>query len=142
MRAIEVVTEQADKRYLEFLQKQNIPYLVCGKDDINFEGAFTKLKEKFDLDTVAVCGGSVINGAVLDDGVVDEISLVIAPYVSGDPNEKGAFNTLGTNVRDQFAIKSIKKLDDGGLHFAISSYSVTLHFGLFESKSKCSKNAH
>ena len=100
------------------------------------------MKEKFDLDTVAVCGGSVINGAVLDDSVVDEISLVIAPYVSGDPNEKGAFNTLGTNVRDQFAIKSIKKLDDGGLHFAISSYSVTLYFGLFESKSKCSKNAH
>ena len=28
MCAIEVVTEQADKRYLEFLQKQNIP-LSC-----------------------------------------------------------------------------------------------------------------
>ena len=47
-RAIEVVTKQASKGYLAFLQSMEIPYLVCGDQEINFAESLVKLKNYFD----------------------------------------------------------------------------------------------
>lgn len=116
MHAVEVVTKQAPKAYLAFLQTMNIPYLVCGEKEFDFEAALVKLKKYFDIDTLALCGGSIIDGAFLKAHLVDEISLVVAPKVSGDNNIKSAFDTLGDYVDDTFAIDTVKKLDDGGIH--------------------------
>lgn len=114
--AIEVVTEQATKNYLAFLRAMKIPYLVCGKNDLDLNDALVKLKKYFGIDTLAVCGGGIINGAFLQAGLVDQISLVMSPYVSGDPKEKRAFNTFGKLIADKFAIEKTTKIADGAVH--------------------------
>lgn len=119
-RAIEVVTEQASKSYLAFLQSMEIPYIVCGTKDLNLEMALEKLKKYFGIEAISLAGGAVINGAFLKAHLVDEISLVVTPYVSGDATVKSAFDTLGTFVDDKFMIKDVKKLDDGGVHLLYS----------------------
>ena len=116
MHAIEVVTKQAKKEYLAFLRSMNIPYIVSGDNEFNLEDVLVKLKKHYQINTLALCGGAVIDGAFLKAHLVDEISLVIAPHVSGDSTKKAAFDTLGTYVDDTFEIKDIKKLNDGGLH--------------------------
>lgn len=116
MHAIEVLTKQAPKGYLAFLQSMNIPYIVCGEKEFDFEQVLVKLKKYFKINTLAICGGAIIDGAFLKAHLVDEISLVIAPRVSGDDSVKSAFDTLGDYVSDLFPIKSVKKLSDGGLH--------------------------
>jgi len=40
-----------------------------------------KLKKYFDIKTMVLGGGALINGAFLKAGLVDQISLVIAPYI-------------------------------------------------------------
>lgn len=114
--AIEVVTKQASKQYLAFLQSMVIPYLVCGKTDLDIPGALIKLKKYFGIQSIALAGGSIINGAFLKAGFVDEISLVVSPYVSGDRLVKSVFDTAGKFVSDRFKIKNITKLQDGGIH--------------------------
>lgn len=114
--AIEVVTRQTPLAYLAFLQSMKIPYIVCGDQDIDLEQALVKLKRYFGIATLAVCGGGIINGAFLKAGLVDQISLVMAPYVSGDPKKKRAFNTFGQFVDQQFSIQNVEKLSDGGVH--------------------------
>ena len=47
---------------------------------------------------------------------VDQISLVIAPYISGDSKKKGTFDTLGKFVNQRFHVTQTKKLGDGGVH--------------------------
>lgn len=93
--AIEVVTKQAPTAYLAFLRTMEIPYLVCGDHDLDLKQALVKLKRYFGIETLAVCGGGIINGAFLKAELVDQISLVMAPYVIGDPQKKRAFNTFG-----------------------------------------------
>lgn len=114
--AIEVVTKQASLQYLAFLQSMEIPYLVCGAEDLDLEQALVKLKKYFGLETISLCGGSVINGAFLNAGLVDEISNVITPFVSGDSHQKSLFDTFGKFNKQKFDIKTVEKLDNGGLH--------------------------
>ncbi|PWG00469.1 dihydrofolate reductase family protein [Levilactobacillus bambusae] len=116
MRAIEVVTKQVKREYLAFLRSMNIPYLVSGDQDFDLNEVLIKLKNDFGIDTLALCGGARINGAFLAAHLVDQISLVIAPYVNGDNPVKSAFDTAGEFVNDRFAIEDVKKLADGGLH--------------------------
>ncbi len=115
-RVIEVLTKQATKSYLAFLQSMEIPYLICGEKDLDLTVALQKLRKYFGLETIALCGGATINGAFLKEHLVDEISLVIAPIVSGDNDIQSAFNTMGEFVNEQFRFKSLKKLPDGGIH--------------------------
>lgn len=115
-RVIEVLTKQATKSYLAFLQSMDIPYLICGEKDLDLATALRKLRKYFGLETIALCGGATINGVFLKAHLVDEISLVIAPIVSGDNDVQSAFNTMGEFVNDQFTFKSMKQLPDGGVH--------------------------
>lgn len=116
MHAIEIVTKQVKKQYLAFLRSMKIPYIVSGDQEFNLDDVLVKLKKHYQINNLAVCGGSVIDGVFLRAHLVDEISLVVAPHVSGDKTKKAAFDTLGTYIDDTFAIKEVKKLGDGGLH--------------------------
>lgn len=114
-RAIEVVTKQAPKEYLAFLRSMDIPYLVCGDREIDFYAALVKLRQFFGIKKMVLGGGAIINGAFLKAGLIDEISLVVAPYISGDPQKKGTFNTAGQFVDQRFVIDHTKVLGDGGI---------------------------
>lgn len=115
-RAIEVVTKLVDKRYLAFLRSMQIPYLVCGDDELDFALALVKLRQYFGIKKVALGGGALINGAFLKAGLVDEISLVMAPYISGDATKKGTFDTRQVFVNQRFRVVQTKLLADGGIH--------------------------
>ncbi|KAK8876513.1 hypothetical protein M9Y10_006727 [Tritrichomonas musculus] len=115
-RAIEVITKLASKEYMAFLRSMEIPYIVCGDDEINFEESLIKIKKYFGIDTMVLGGGALINGAFLKAGLVDEISIVIGPYVSGDTGIKDTFDTNHALVNQLFKVKQVKQLDDGGIH--------------------------
>ncbi|RMC25685.1 MULTISPECIES: dihydrofolate reductase family protein [unclassified Lactobacillus] len=115
MRAIEVVTKKAQKEYLAFLRTMEIPYIVSGDENFNLKEVLVKLRAHFGIEKLALCGGARINGVFLEQHLVDEISLVVSPYVNGDREIKAVFETT-SRIDDQFKIDFIKKLPDGGLH--------------------------
>jgi hypothetical protein len=80
---IEVLAEQVDERYLGYLEAMEIPYIFAGETAIDVELALFKLKNIIGCDTLLLEGGSIINGAFERAGVVDELSLVVAPVVAG-----------------------------------------------------------
>ena len=116
MHAVEIVTKQASKNYLAYLRSLRIPYIISGEQEFDLTEVLTKLKQNFNITTLAVCGGSIIDGVFLKAHLVDEISLVVAPHVNGDSKQKSAFDTLGKYVEDSFVFESAKELADGGVH--------------------------
>lgn len=122
-RAVEVLTKQAPKAYLAFLRSMEIPYLICGNQDLDLDAALLKLKRYFGLDAIALCGGATIDGAFLRAGLVDEISLVVVPFVSGDNTIQSSFNTLGKFADEQFEFKSATKLAYGGVHLIFTKHN-------------------
>lgn len=87
---IEVLTEQVDERYLGYLQEKQIPYIFAGEDEIDVELALFKLKSIFGIEALLLEGGSIINGSFQRVGVINELSLVVAPTVA-DANDKPLF---------------------------------------------------
>ena len=87
---VEVLTRQVDPRYLRYLQVSGIPYIFAGEDEIDIGEALQKLQKYFGINKLLLEGGSILDGAFQRAGVIDELSLVMAPIV-GEANSKPLF---------------------------------------------------
>ena len=87
---MEVLTEQADGRYLAYLEELGIPYLIAGEQEIDVNLALKIIDDHLSPAFYLLEGGSVVNGYFLRAGCVDELSLVQAP-VTGDADSKPLF---------------------------------------------------
>lgn len=110
-----VLTKQVSKSYVAHLKSLGIAYILCGEEDLDLELALTKLKQSFDINNLILSGGSIINGAFHKAGLLDELSLVVAPYIEGNHKEKG-YAELKEFINHKYIYKSIKPLGDGGIH--------------------------
>ena len=105
---IEVLTEQADGRYLAYLQSMEIPYIFAGETEIGVKIALEKLRTLMDINCLLLEGGSIVNGYFQRANVIDELSLVVAPIVA-DAEDKPLFMD---STLSEFKLKEIKQYDD------------------------------
>lgn len=115
---IEVLTEKASNAYCAFLRNLGISYIIAGKEQLDCRMAAEKLKALFGIDTLMVSGGGYINWSFLSAGIVDELSLVIAPVADGESNtvtlfEKSDF--LPPHAPVEFTLKSVDVLKGNGV---------------------------
>ncbi len=111
MQNVSVVSPSVKKEYLAFLRDKKISYLIVS----SLEEALLKIKKLFSVQTLVLTGGAIINGAFHKEGLIDELSIVMAPYIEGNHEEKG-YAELGEYVGHKYIYKSLKALDDGGIH--------------------------
>jgi len=109
-----VVTHQTHQKYLTYLQSKEISYIFGGKDGIDFELVFQKLKEKLNIDKLLLEGGGLLNGSVLAADFIDEISLLITPLALNRSNAPSVFDRKTTeelNVKKYklFEVKPMEK---------------------------------
>ena len=78
-----IVSEQAPADYLVMLRRTGISYVVSGASEVDLIQAVNLLMEQFGIRTLLLEGGGHINGAFLEAGLVDEISVLIAPGIDG-----------------------------------------------------------
>lgn len=109
---IEVLTEKASAAYRAFLRRLKISYIVAGKDQLDCRLTAEKLKALFKIETLMVSGGRFINWSFLQAGLVDELSLVLAPVADGENDtvtlfEKSSY--LPDHAPVAFALKAIEK---------------------------------
>jgi riboflavin biosynthesis pyrimidine reductase len=81
--AVAVLTEQVPDRYLAFLRERGVSYLFGGKSRIDLPTVLGKLRARFGIRKLLLEGGGKINGSFLAAGVIDELSLLIAPVADG-----------------------------------------------------------
>ena len=108
---IELLTEQAAPEYLEYLRERGISYIVAGRNRVDFKSALRRLNELFGVKRVMLAGGGLINGALLDAGVIDELSVVLVPAIDGGDGA-ALFDRCGSAGLE--LIES-RQLDGGGL---------------------------
>jgi 2,5-diamino-6-(ribosylamino)-4(3H)-pyrimidinone 5'-phosphate reductase len=69
--------------YLEYLQERHIESIVTGADHVDLPAALEELNARYGAETVLVDSGGTLNGVLLRDGLVDEISLLVHPCLVG-----------------------------------------------------------
>lgn len=89
-----VTSERVSKEYLDYLDQQNISWIACGKEQIDLKKVCEILYEEFHVERMGVVGGPAINTSFLDEGLLDEISLLIGAGIDGRKEFPSVFDGL------------------------------------------------
>lgn len=77
--------------HLAWLAARGVERLVTGADRVDLAAALDELATRFGVKTVRVDSGGKLNGELLRLGLVDEISLLVHPYLVGGKSPASMF---------------------------------------------------
>lgn len=107
-----ITSEDVTKEYLEYLDQRNISWIACGKDHVDFVRAVEILAEQFGVERMGIVGGSKINTAFMEAGLLDEISLLVGSGIDGRGGMPAVFDGLGMQHDvTQLKLIDVKKFD-------------------------------
>lgn len=111
---IEALTEQVSPEYLSYLKKQGISWLFAGRERLDETLLLQKLCDQFGVKRLMVAGGGITNLSFLSAGLIDELSLVIAPVADGSADAASIFERaefLSDGGPAAFSLKEAKPRD-------------------------------
>jgi riboflavin biosynthesis pyrimidine reductase len=80
---IAVLTGRATKAHKAYLRGVGVSYLISGRQAIDLRGVLRRLRSRFGIKMLLLEGGGKINGSMLKAGLIDELSLLVAPVADG-----------------------------------------------------------
>lgn len=95
---VAILSERVSDEYLTFLRKRGVSYLLAGAGDIDLVVALEKIGTQFGVRTLMLEGGGRINGAMLRAGLIDEVSVLVAPVADGRIGTPALFDIDGDDV--------------------------------------------
>lgn len=115
---IEILTDSTSAAYKAYLRKTGVSYVIAGEKRLDCETAMKKLYELFHIDKVLICGGGIVNWSFLQAGMVDELSLFLAPVTDGSSGAASLFIQIPSLTEGkpvEFLLREVEKIGDGGL---------------------------
>lgn len=115
---IEVLTEAVSEDYLAYLRRFDISYVFAGKEQIDGRLLLQKLYSAFGIERLMIAGGGMTNWAFAGKGLIDELSLVIAPVADGGTTSVSIFENsdfFSGNEPVVFELKEVKQLEGSSL---------------------------
>jgi len=83
-RFVALVSGATPEEDLDDLQERNIDLITAGDDHVDLRAALEELAERLGVRMVRTDSGGTLNGVLLSEGLVDEVSLLVSPCVVGD----------------------------------------------------------
>lgn len=126
---ITVLTEKVSSDYLAHLQAHRISYLFGGSDSIDLPSVLDKLATMFQIKTLLLEGGGKINGSMLRAGLIDELSLLVAPVADGSSGAPALFDRPDSDPHDapvvRWKLRSMERRADDIIWLRYSVNSIT-----------------
>lgn len=123
---IVLCSRSTPKEYLDFLDERFIPYMIVGYKQADLETALHELNLQFGVKLVRIDSGGVLNGALFQAGLVDEVHVLIHPVLVGTA-ENSIYNTELESDRENVQLKlvDVDGLEDGMVYL---TYQVSKSF--------------
>lgn len=110
---VAVLSERVSDEYLAFLRGRGVSYLLAGARDVDLPLALEKIHNQFGVRTLMLEGGGRINGGMLREGLVDEVSVLVAPVVDGRMGTPALFDDDGDEVTPRrLALDAVERRPD------------------------------
>ncbi len=88
-------------------------YLLAGARDVDLSLALDKIGASLGVKKLMVEGGGRINGSMLRAGLIDEVSLLVAPVVDGRVGTPALFDVvMGDPALGRFALDHVERRAD------------------------------
>ena len=107
---IEVITDQVSNEYLHYCREKGISYIFCGKEKIDIKLSLQKLKKLFKIDKILLQGGPKLDGAFIQDDLIDGISIIISPLTS-----EGGDTLFNPSKYTEFKLIEFKQLSNSNM---------------------------
>jgi riboflavin biosynthesis pyrimidine reductase len=110
--------------HLAELAADGVSYIVAETKDLDLAAMLEVLGRELGIRTLLLEGGAGINGSFFAAGLVDELSLLVAPAIDGRAANQGfvEFGETGLAGKMQLTLKSCEALAHGLVHLR---YAVT-----------------
>jgi 2,5-diamino-6-(ribosylamino)-4(3H)-pyrimidinone 5'-phosphate reductase len=83
--------------YFQYLRARNYDVITAGDDHVDYRSALERLNSLYGVRTVLVDSGGGLGGILLNEGFVNEVSLLISPSIVGK-HSTSLFRGLENNV--------------------------------------------
>ncbi len=100
-----IVSEKVTDGYLEHLRQLGISWIATGQERIDLPRAMEILREQFGVERLAVVGGGHICGGFLEAGLVDEVSIMVAPGIDGRQGQTAVFDGIADRGVNPYRLK-------------------------------------
>jgi 2,5-diamino-6-(ribosylamino)-4(3H)-pyrimidinone 5'-phosphate reductase len=111
---VTILSEGVSDEYLAFLRGRGVSYLLAGARDVDLSLALQKVGATFGVRTLMLEGGGKMNGAMLRAGLIDEVSLLVAPVADGRIGTPALLDVKGEGVTPwALALLGVEQRADG-----------------------------
>ncbi len=115
---IEALTEQVPEAYLAYLRERGVSYVVAGREQLDCAQLLHELKTRFGIERLMIAGGGYVNGSFLQAGMIDEVSIILAPVADGNTRSVSAFENhdfLTTQAAVGLTLLDVQRIGGDGL---------------------------
>lgn len=110
---VAILSERVSDEYLAFLRERGVSYLLAGAREVDLPLALETIGTRFGVRTLLLEGGGKINGGMLRAGLIDEVSLLLAPVADGRIGTPALFDVDGDDVTPRrLALQSVERRAD------------------------------
>ncbi|MFV0558752.1 MAG: RibD family protein [Enterococcus sp.] len=113
---VTILSEQVSDAYLAYLQKIGVSYLFAGAThELSWQQALLKLHQYLGIERFMVAGGGTINGMFFQAGLIDELSLVVVPTLTGSVDGVSLIETQLPAEFQTFQLQKVEVIAPNGL---------------------------
>ena len=106
---VAILSNRVSDDYLRLLRERGVSYLLAGAHEVDLSFALEKIGGRFGVRTRMLEGGGTVNGSMLREGLVDELSVLIAPVVDGRPGTPALFDIDDAAAPHKLVLESVKQ---------------------------------
>jgi 2,5-diamino-6-(ribosylamino)-4(3H)-pyrimidinone 5'-phosphate reductase len=117
---IVLVSEKTPEKYLKYLEERDYDIIYSGKDHVNLSDAFQALRKNYGIKKLLADTGGMLDCVLLNQGLADEVNLLIAPEINGH-NKIKLFDFISEDNRIKLKLLNVFRHPNGftQLHYKV-----------------------
>jgi 2,5-diamino-6-(ribosylamino)-4(3H)-pyrimidinone 5'-phosphate reductase len=108
---VALCSQNTPQDYLDYLKERQIDCIVAGEDHVDLKAALTELSARYGVRVVRADSGGTLNGVLLTQGLVDEVSLLVCPAFAGKASSASIFRAPDSAGQDSAIVLELKNME-------------------------------
>jgi len=97
---VALCSDSTPGEYLTYLRSCKVGTVVTGKNQVDMRAALEELNRQYGVRVVRVDSGGTLNSVLLHAGLVDEVSVLIHPFIAGGKPDPTLCDPLSAGILD------------------------------------------